>query len=105
VRHWVLRHEPRRRFDQIFVGRAVWVYSQATFKGAPEETRERAERANAFRGSDQRPSSPKRTLTPPDPRKDVKLRSRSSRLKADAYATRLICGEGWGGVGIGLDTG
>jgi hypothetical protein len=29
------------------------VYSQATSKGATEETRERAERANVVRGSDQ----------------------------------------------------
>jgi hypothetical protein len=44
-------HGPRRRFEQICVGRAVWVDSQATSKGATKETRERAERANAFRGS------------------------------------------------------
>jgi hypothetical protein len=36
-------------------------------KGAPEETRERAERVSVVSGSDQRPSSPKRTPSPDRP--------------------------------------
>jgi len=43
----------------------VRVPSQATSKRAPEETRDRAERGSAVRGSDQRASSPKRVPSPP----------------------------------------
>ena len=46
------------------------VPSQATSKGPPEETRDRAERGSAVRGSDQRPSSPKR-IPRLDPNRDL----------------------------------
>ena len=55
--------------------------SQATSKGAPEETRDRAERGSALRGSDQRPSSPKRTPSPTPNRDAEETRARDSRYE------------------------
>ena len=66
------------------------VSSQATSKGAPEETRDRAERGSAVRGSDQRPSSPKR-IPRLDPNRDP-IRSKRSDAGLTESSNRSYAG-------------
>jgi hypothetical protein len=60
------RMESCRRNDSV-AGREGEGVLTGDVKGAPEETRERAERVSVVSGSDQRPSSPKRTPSPDRP--------------------------------------